>query len=35
MPQLIVVVGRALAFVGRGNHDLVRENLALRQQLTH
>jgi hypothetical protein len=33
MLQLIVLIGRALALAGRGHHEVVLENMALRQQL--
>jgi hypothetical protein len=33
MLELIIVLVRALALGCRGHHDLVLENLALRQQL--
>jgi hypothetical protein len=34
MLELLIVIGRALALALRGHRELVRENLALRQQLT-
>src|SRR2546428_3248794 len=33
MLQLIVLIGRALVLAGRGHHEVVLENVALRQQL--
>lgn len=33
MLELLVAIGRALALAGRGHHELVLENMALRQQL--
>jgi putative transposase len=34
MLELLVLIGRALALACRGHHELVLENVALRQQLT-
>jgi hypothetical protein len=34
MLELLVLIGRAVAFACRGHHELVLENLALRQQLS-
>src|SRR5213593_3234252 len=33
MLELLVAIGRALALAGRGHHELVLENMALRHQL--